>query len=399
MAEEPLESIVTRWPLAPWPAARVRIPRARVRMKTRIVDSFEGFDRLRGEWEALHPLEAGADLPLTWAWFAAWMEGFLRTVPHARPSIRVFEEDDEVVAIAPLMETVFSYHGLSIPCLSAMANGMSPFWDVVFRADLSEAKRGEVARRLVQQLDRGVLELRALRETSPLRRYLERGDCRSWGHREETVTPLIDCTGTMDEHLRRRSRKYRSRLKRKLRDFNGTEGTRIDRVPIKGGKDPVMDTLIEISRQSWKAAEGRDLWSASKNRAFLTDLLDVLGPLDRAEAVIAYLHSEPIAFELLIYSGSVVYPICADFSEAARQLSPGSVTEHYALGAAFEDDGVETYDTCAANYWYLSRKADRTRTTSHTLVMPRTPGGQLLRLFEFRAKPLLRRWVKRTSEQ
>ena len=94
-------------------------------------------------------------------------------------------------------------------------------------------------------------------------------------------------------------------------------------------------------------------------------------------------------------SNGITYPIRADIDEEARGLSPGSVAEHYALRAAFEDPEIRIYDTCADNYWYLRNLTEDVRMFHDMEVFPRRAKPAVLHQLEYRAVPVLRRVMKR----
>ena len=207
-------------------------------------------------------------------------------------------------------------------------------------------------------------------------------------------TPLIHCSGTLEAHLDRLSRKYRSRLRKKLKTFDAAAGMRVEQSLLGSSLDPLFNQMVEISRRSWKSTLGTDLGSHSAHRQFLSAIVDHLGPLGRAEIWIVYQGDEAIADELHLRSGKATFPVQADYIESARALSPGSIVEHHALAAAFENPTLEVYDTCAADYWYLQRLTDSFRETHDTMIFSNDPRARLLQLAEFTAKPALI-WLRR----
>ena len=199
----------------------------------------------------------------------------------------------------------------------------------------------------------------------------------------------MHCSGNLDTYLNKRSKKYRYGLRKKLKTFNSASNTRVDRHTITTSQDPSFDQMVSVSRRSWKSANRTDLGSYKDNREFLGALIDSLGPSGRSEIWIAYRDHEPIAYELHLRSGKVTFPIQADYDESARTLSPGSIVEHYALRAIFEDPVLEIYDSCAANYWYLKRLTDSYRETYDTMIFSRSIQSGLIQLSEFLLKPAL----------
>ena len=83
-------------------------------------------------------------------------------------------------------------------------------------------------------------------------------------------------------------------------------------------------------------------------------LADMFGPGGNVNLWIAHKAGVPVAFEYHLVFHGVVYPLWADFSEAFRTFSPGSVLEYTALKTLFDEKKVKEYYSCADDYWYLN---------------------------------------------
>ena len=369
-----------------------------------MITNLDEFIALRAEWDSLLPVEAGIDLPLTWVWFDAWLQGFWNSVtsedPKARLHIMAMWDDQGIVAIAPMATHISRYHGIGIRMTNALANGTTPYWDLVLRPGLEESTVESICTAIFSATPTAVTRLRRLRDSSPVRRFLARSQRPAWSDLDVIRTPLVPCSGTLKAHLDRLSSKYRSGLRSKLKTFDAAADTRVEQKLLSSSIDPLFDQMVEVSRQSWKSAIGRDLHSRHAHRQFLSAIIDRLGPLGRVEIWIAYRGGEAIAYELHIRSGRVTFPVQADYSESAQALSPGSIVEHHALAAAFEDPVLEVYDTCAADYWYLQRLTDCYREAYDTMIFSNDPRSRLFQLAEFGVKPVLvrlRQVFSRTS--
>ena len=367
-------------------------------MKTELITSLDGFNALEADWNRLLPVAAGIDLPLTWIWFDAWLRGFWSSVtredPQAQLHILAMWDDQGIVAIVPMAIHHSRYHGIKIRMTNALANGSTPYWDIVLRTGLEESTVESICTAIFAAIPTAVTRLRRLRDSSPVRRFLARSQRRAWNDLDVMRTPLVHCSGTLEAHIDRLSRKYRSRLRKKLKTFNAAADTRVERKLLGSSLDPLFNQMVEVSRRSWKSARRTDLGSRTAHRQFLSAIIDHLGPMGRAEIWMAYRGDEAIADELHLRSGKVTFPVQADYIESARSLSPGSIVEHHALAAAFRDPALEVYDTCAADYWYLHRLSDSLRETYDTIIFSNDPRARLLQLAEFTAKPALI-WLRR----
>jgi len=367
-------------------------------LRTEVITSLDGFNALQADWNRLLPVDDGIDLPLTWTWFDAWLQGFwsaiTRADPRARLHILAFRDDLGIASIAPMAIHDHRYHGFRVLMTHSLANGSTPYWDLVLRPGLDESAVESICSTMFAAAPTAVTLLSRLRDSSPVRRYLARLQRCTWNDLNLIRTPLVRCSGTLETHLESLSKKYRLGLRKKLKTFETTAGTRVERHLLGNSHDPLFDQMVAVSRRSWKSAQGSDLGSYKEHREFLSALVDSLGPLGRAEIWIAYRGNEAIACELHLRSGKVTFPIQADYCVSARALSPGSIVEHHALAAAFEDPMIEVYDSCAADYWYLQRLTDSYRETHNTMVFSSDPRARLIQLAEFGAKPVLT-WLRR----
>ena len=367
-------------------------------MKTKLITNLEGFDALQADWNRLLPVDIGIDLPLTWTWFDAWLRSFWSSIttedPQARLHILAMRDNHGIAAIAPMAIHDRKYHGFRVLMTQSLANGSTPYWDLVLRPGLDESTVESICGAMFAAAPTAVTLLSRLRDSSPVRRHLARLQRSAWNDLNLIRTPLVHCSGTLEAHLGSLSRKYRRGLHKKLKTFDAAADTRVERHSLGSSNDPLFDQMVSVSRRSWKSAQGSDLGSHADHRRFLSAMVDHLGPLGRAEIWIAYRGDEAIACELHMRSGKVTYPIQADYCESAQALSPGSIVEHHALAAAFEDPVIEVYDSCAADYWYLQRLTNSHRETHDTMIFSSSPRARLIQLAEFGAKPVLI-WLRR----
>ena len=367
-------------------------------LKTELITNLDDLNALQTGWNALLPVEAGIDLPLTWVWFDAWLQGFWNSVtsedPLARLHILAVWDDQGIAAIAPMAIHDRRYHGIRVRMTNALANGSTPYWDLVLRPGLKEPVVESICAAIFTAVPTAVTYLTRLRDSSPVRRYLARLQRRTWNDYDMIRTPLVHCSGALEAHLECQSNKYRKGLRKKLKIFDAVEDTRVEHQLLSYSHDPVFNQMVAVSRRSWKSAAGTDLGSRPEQREFLRAIVDRLSPLGRAEVWIAYRGDEAIAYELHLRSGKVTFPIQADYCDSARALSPGSIVEHHALAAAFEDAALEVYDTCAADYWYLQRLTNSYREAYDTMIFSNGPRARLMQLVEFGAKPALI-WLRR----
>lgn len=364
---------------------------------------------LRVDWDALWTASLAPTLPLRWSWFDAWWSSFGRELgSSARLHVLVFRRNGVLRAIVPCFLRRTRFRGIPVEELGSLENAYSPLWDAVVASDLTDQEIEAVGRGLLGTPDIDLIALRRVDERSLLRRWVveHAPEGVAWGDRDSVQVPIVDTTVAWEAYFGARERKYRNKLKKKLRDFERREGATVTDVAVRSGNDEALEEIIEVSSRSWKRGIGADLASRPTEREFLRRLLDHLGPAGDARVWLARLDGRPIASELHVKAHGITYPIRADIDESARDLSPGSVVEHHALRAAFEDPAIRSYDTCATNYWYLRKLTDDRRMTYQMEVFPRRPKALLLHSLEYRAIPVMRqvpalkrlkRWIKKAD--
>lgn len=365
-------------------------------MRHRIVQRDEDLAGLAAGWRALHATQNRTLLPLSWEWFSSWWRAFGSGPRQGHPRqlcVHVFEKDEGLRAIVPMYVAYRRIRGVPVRALVAMANGHSPTWDAVLHAELVASELEEVGQAILATPGIDLCLLRHIAADSRLLEWLRGPGSRfgQLGINETIRTPMLGAKGHWEEHLNSRSRKYRRNALRKVRQFEAHPGATVERIPLISGADPVFDEIVAVSRSSWKARVGNDLGSNLAGQAFLRQLLDQLGPRGDAEAWLARVDGRAIAYELHVRGGGVTYPLRADFHESWRQLSPGSVLEYRALEAIFADPTVQTYDSCADNYWYLNNLTDEARIAYDAEFYPRRLKAQALFALEYGVLPPLRR--------
>ena len=364
-------------------------------MLHRVVEQDADLAGLRETWHALLATHPRPLLPLSWDWFSAWWHSFRDTASvgaAAQLCIHVFGTDDAPRAIVPMLKIHARFRGVPVRALATMTNGHSPLWDAILHPGVEPAELDEIGRALLATPDVDVWLFRRIAAESRLLEWLRlgAGDCGRLGLQETVRTPIVHATGGWDDYLDQRSRKYRRNVRKKVRTWDERPGTAVEHVPLRSGRDPALDEVVEVSRRSWKTRVRNDLGTNEAGRQFLRQLVDRLGPRGDADVWLARIDGRAVAYELHVRGGGVTYPIRADIDEAWRDLAPGSVLEYRALEAAFEDPAIDIYDTCAANYWYLTNLTDEARFIHDAEFFPRRLKADVLYLLEYWLVPRLR---------
>lgn len=357
----------------------------------RIINDIAEFESLREQWNQLLSTRETRPLPLVHEWVFCWWRNFAQ---DRQLYITCVYEGERLLALAPFMRDVTTYRGVPATELRLMANGHSPYGDVIIDGSASP----ELVCRIVDELISGnsgdIMVFAKLPDTSAAYPYLvsnSRIRGRRVGFRGSLVTPILQLNQSWDAYFKSRSRKFRKSISNKLNRFSREGDFTIHREIVTTRRSPVVDEIVAISKQSWKSKVKNDLGSNAAGRAFLLDLVDVFGATQAVQVWLLRKRGVPVAYEFHVIFDGVVYPLRADFVEEYRKYSPGSILEYTAIKTLFTEGGASQYDSCADNYWYLNNWTDEMRKQYDVEVFANGIKPTVLHLLEYRAIPLLRR--------
>ncbi|MBW7470046.1 GNAT family N-acetyltransferase [Marinobacter sp. M216] len=357
----------------------------------------EEFNRIQPEWDEFVAKLAPTPLPLTHGWLLAWWKAF---AVDMEMEFRCVYRNEALVGIAPLIRTRERYRGVPITLLKLAANGHSPYSSVIVDSALTPSETEEVYSALTQISSKEVGLFFKIDQTSELKRFLT--DRSKPGHervleKPSLRTPVIDIDGSWKEFYQSRSRSLKKSLNHKLNRFRNDGDFTIDHEMITGADQPIIDELIAISANSWKASIGNDLRSNQRSRHFLLNLVGTFGKSGDLSAWIVRHKTTPVAFEVHLTFDNVVYPIRADYDERFKAYSPGSVLEYSALKDLFEQGLYRQYYTCADDYWYLSKWTSDYRSFCSVELFGDSLKLRAIYFVERRVIPVIKRLIRSTK--
>ena len=365
-------------------------------MQHTIIEDRNGLTEVRAIWTELWRNSRSPILPLSWEWFDAWWDSFGHAGPlgkNLRLSIHLIKEAGVPIALFPLMKCSRRFRGVSVQATCSLANGHSPLWDILIDKRIDAEESDQAIQTVFESEEADCFIFRRIADDSPLRRWIRQNgkfDGLSGDH-ETFRIPLIDATQDWDDFIASRSKKFRGNIRRKIRDFEKNDNLNVTYTPLEYHDHQAFKDIVAVSKNSWKVKVGNDLGSNHAGRQFLERLIDHIGSDGNAGVWFCRDGTKPIAYELHVKASGITYPIRADIDEDYRELAPGSVVEYFVLKAVFADKHTLTYDSCAANYWYLRNWTDDARLIHDMEVFPPKLKSRILWILEYRIMPLLRR--------
>ena len=368
-------------------------------VELKVIRRVDELRQIRAQWNALLHKGDSLPLPLTQEWLIAWWSVFHEQ--HAL-EIRCLFRGGELIGFAPFVRRQERYRGVPVEILELAANGHSPYSAVVLDPALDETEASrclallcEVATNQIGvffKLEKGSAGYRFIHEQAQVGEF--------WaGEKLGLCTPVISIDRPWADFWSARERKLKKSLNHKLNRFHRSPSLSVTAVPMVSSADPVFQDLVEVSGNSWKVEVGNDLKSNHQGRTFLASLIDALGPDGAVTAWLVRDGDKPVAYELHLCVDGIVYPIRADYDQAYREVSPGSVLEYTALKSLFDHQTAREYYTCADDYWYLSNWTSCYREFCTLEVFGSGLKTRCLYWLEYQLIPLIKRMIRKPDRR
>jgi len=359
-------------------------------MRLEVISDTIRFHDLRDEWDRLLSTMSSPTLPLTHEWIYTWWQAF---GSNKQLTILCVYNGEKLVAIGPFLQEKARYRGIPVTIQKLMANGHSPYCDLIIDGGLSVIQKGEIVDSMIQNSPADIIQFTKIPGDSFVLDYLKNKSVTyiyHFGYKPDLITPVIRIQGNWDKFIRAKSRKFRKNLNNKLNKFNKLSDYTIDCIQIPDNSHPYLSEIVDISQRSWKRQINNDLGSNSTGREFLLRLAAVFGPKEMLKIWILHNGKKPVAFEYHLQYRGIVYPIRADFDEEYRSIAPGSILEYTALKALFESDKIQEYYSCADDYWYLNNWTNELKKHFTVEVFAHSWKAYFLYRFEYTLLPILR---------
>lgn len=251
-------------------------------------------------------------------------------------------------------------------------------------------------------LDRvDLLHLKGFDQASQTARLLSRGPA---GRRVRISTrsrsPYLPLAGRLEDSLRSRPRKFSKTLAKGHRVL-AAKG-RVEFTRFEPGDDcaPWFEHILAVSRTSWQARRGTDLFRHPALAAFFAELLSAMAEHGWLDLHLLRLDGRALAYELGFDFCGRVFAYTAAFDPTAADLSPGTQLSASVIDQAGRRGRIE-YDLLRGQEPYKRRWTKLSRTQLEAAVHA---GGLRARLYAdlgIQIKQRLRSWpwLRRVDER
>jgi CelD/BcsL family acetyltransferase involved in cellulose biosynthesis len=146
--------------------------------------------------------------------------------------------------------------------------------------------------------------------------------------------PLIDTTGSWDDFLRSRKKKFRANLKRAARRAQSAGENRIS---LAEATPSLLAELDAVERESWKWANGTAYFRSPARKAFLEEVL--LDPAIPSEIWVSRVEDELAGFAVVFRAGATRHYYLPSFRTRFSDVGTHLLGE--IVRASFDDDVAE----------------------------------------------------------
>jgi CelD/BcsL family acetyltransferase involved in cellulose biosynthesis len=340
-----------------------------------VIEDVQGFDRLKGEWDALVDASASNTPFLTWGWLRSW---WMHLAGPATLHIIVVRERGELIGVAPMMRARRGIsHASVLEFLGAGAG--SDYLDVILRTGRERVALEALASAFNSlQLPLYLDNLPPSSASAQLQGALA---STGWTAIESSpdVCPFINLAGhTWDSYLATLGAAHRANVRRRLRALAAGFDMRFTAVQSDADRRPALAALIELSKQRWAERGGNTAFESPALCAF------------HDEATHAAMADGSLRLYVLSLNGSVAavmygfarygrfYFFQHGFSDAYAKFSIGLVLMALSIQAAIAE-GLTEFDMLYGHESYKRLWAREERRLGRLQLFTPRLSGTLLR--------------------
>ena len=352
------------------------------------------FASIRAEWQDLLA-RAQCQIPcLTFDWLDAWWEAFASGWLRL---LLVRDSHRRLLAGVPLLWQWAWCSGVRLQTLGFAANLHTPRFDFVLAPDcdpkalLRPLLRHALAAKptadvlMLEKMPLGPGRLELLRDVA-----FEVG---LWpGATEERGGPVIRIDGSWESYLQKRSKSFRSFLRRCDRQWQGA-GAKLEVVTDGPRGREQLEEGLRLEASGWKGREGTAIIQDRGEAAFYRGLAARLDGTGRVRQYALRLGGSLVAWDLCLIHEGVCYALKTTYDESRADMSPGFALQMMELQDLFAQRPrvVASYDLLPPESEFKRRWADDVVGQFGIRLYTGRPRARIARAVRTRLGPLIRR--------
>lgn len=172
----------------------------------------------------------------------------------------------------------------------------------------------------------------------------------------ETNLSFAEYVGRHNQSLLRRERKLTTHGRLNYVVIEGNSAA--------GGK--MLESFLDLEAKGWKGRRRTALASRPESLAFARQAFAGMSPKVLYECLL--LNDQPLAVNVNLLAGGVLYTVKAAFDEDYRGYSPGNLLDRHTIALSTADGSIRRVDSCAQPGHPLEQHWRETETISAVLV-------------------------------
>ena len=367
------------------------------------INTFSGIAEIRPAWLTLRQAVGESNVYTHPDWISAWQH-----LPSTgKPIILAARDGETLLGVAALHIRKSRYRGIPLRRIEFI--GDFPLNDFLAKDRREEVVRAFLGRLCGEGRAWDVMDLTRIDQGSASLALIREGirDFHSWVYEDDDCPRGICVVDDWDTFLERRTRSFRSDMRRgakkskrlgnlSIRRYSGLED-RFGEGDSEEKLEGLLRDTIACAGKSWQgqSVEGTAISDEYAYR-FFREVIHSFACMDMLLFHVLYDESRPIAFDLSFFEGRTIMEYKVGFDQGFKYYGPGShllmQLLEYAAAKGFERVDLMSIEE---GQDYKRRYVDKICETRRITVFNRTVNGRLARLAMKEIVPRVKRLVGR----
>jgi CelD/BcsL family acetyltransferase involved in cellulose biosynthesis len=345
-------------------------------MKVEVIDTLEGFEALREEWEALVQLSPRSSIFVSWHWQYHWWRNYRE---GSKLRIIVARAGRRVTGIVPLYisqtKILKLFHYKLLQFIGTGGDTSPDYLDAIVLPDGEKQTLKILADFLFENLEQWhLLELSELPGDSLFLDYLIDAANRQGLATKKVVRAnisYIELPGDWQEYLEQLSANRRAQLRRSRKKFCSAGNGKFFLIGDEDRLDWAIDKLIELHHKRWQGRSEAFAFSSDTYIAFHKSVMHEFIKQNKLRLFCLELDETIISMLYCYRWNDICYYFQGGFDPAYEHLRPGQVIMGYSIESAIEER-FKVFDMLKGDYEYKASLANASKHTWCFLAFKRT---------------------------
>jgi CelD/BcsL family acetyltransferase involved in cellulose biosynthesis len=335
---------------------------------------------------------------LSHEWASAWFAAFGK---DRTPCILTVHDGPEMLGVLPMHAGRSQRFLLPTRDLQLMANGHSPYADMVAKSGHERTVRDALATYLRQNaLDWHAAVLPEIAGDATLATLPHCMDDSRCGIQHQRSAPFIPLQDSWDVYRNRLSKRFVKVLRNNHNRVTRDATTEIELLETTEDILAGLDDAFAIGEKSWQGESGSAIGSNAANRNFYRELVRVFAPRQQVRLWFLKRNGDRVAFELHMREGGVEFGLKTGFDRAFEKIGIGTFLDQSILERLFADRTLHEYDLLGDFDFYKQRWTTQARPYYRVTLYGGNWPARAAALWNLRLLPLLRQqqWLRQLRD-